>query len=210
MNWLIGHWRSLNKDPWQPRYSVPILLVNVVGSVYGYNWYAGQLASTAKKLWLFVPDSPLATTMFAAALALSLLGWRNSLFTLAALTANIKYGLWAVIVITDFWAGGGPVRFSEALLWVSHLGMAAQGAVYLRAALFNPAGSGRGFTGTALSVTAAWMLLNDFLDYYLGIYPYLYEPRQLLLGAVSALSLSVLLVLSIKIIPFLKPAGNSR
>ncbi len=208
----IGHhWRSFLSDPWQAGYAVPILLVNVAGSVYGYYWYSGQLAATAKELWLFVPDSPLATTMFAAVLLLSLLGYRSLLFSLVALTANIKYGIWAVIIISDFWAGGGAVRFSEVMLWVSHLGMAAQGAVYLKTCLFpRRRDSGRDIPGPTLAAVAAWMLLNDFLDYRLGIYPYLYEPRQETLGAVSAAALSVLLILSITIIPFFKLAKNSR
>ncbi|MCL6612492.1 MAG: DUF1405 domain-containing protein [Peptococcaceae bacterium] len=211
MNRISCLWRSFVKDPWQAGYAVPLLLVNAAGSAYGYYWYSGQLARTARELWLFVPDSPLATTMFAGVLALSLLGYGNAYLNLLALTANIKYGLWAVIVISDFWAGGGSVRFAEAMLWVSHLGMAAQGVIYLRACLFGtPPGPGRGVAGRALAVTAVWMLLNDFLDYCLGIYPYLYEPGQVLLGAVSAVSLSLALVVSIKILSFTRLSKYSR
>ncbi len=251
MKLISYHWRSFLEDPWQSRYAIPLLLVNAGGSVYGYYWYSNQLAETAVKWWFFVPDSPLATTMLAAVLALSLLGYRNAFINLVSFTANIKYGLWAVIVISDFWTGGGAIRYTEAMLWVSHLGMAAQGFIFLRSYIlgsptcrkghhqrmkatgipkeqgfhilspvsqFRPlrhfqgksAGPGRGVTGPALAATAAWMLLNDFLDYYLGIYPYLYHPGQLLLGAVSAVALSLAIAISLKIYAFKKLANNSR
>lgn len=211
MNWIMCNWKSFWKDPWQARYVVPLALVNAAGSAYGYYWYAGQLASTSWRLWLFVPDSPLSTTLFAAVLALWLLGYRNVLFNVVAFTACIKYGLWAVIVISDFWAGGGEIRFTEAMLWASHLGMAVQGGIYLKTFLFNASPEGRrGVTGPVLAGTAAWMLLNDFLDYYLGIYPYLYTYGQVLLGAASAVSLSLILILSILTLPFLNLANNSR
>lgn len=209
MNWIKSIWISLWKDPWQSRFVVPLLLINIMGSAYGYYWYSGQLAETAKKLWLFVPDSPLATTLLAVVLALWLMGCRNALLSLVACTACIKYGIWAVIVITDFWAGGGAIRFPEAMLWVSHLGMAAEGAVYLRTYLFETLpGAGRGFTFPVLAAAGAWMLLNDILDYSLGIYPYLYVAGQESLAEASAFCLSLLLVLSAAVLPGIKPAGR--
>lgn len=211
MNMINHHWHSFLRDPWQVKYTVPLLVVNILGSAYGYYWYAGQLSSTARQLWLFVPDSPLATTMFAAVLFLSLLGYRNIFFSLVAFTACIKYGLWAVIVISDFWAGGGGVRFTEAMLWVSHLGMAAQGAIYVKTCFRGrPREAARSVSGPVLAGLAAWMLLNDFLDYYLGIYPYLYVPDQELLAKFTAVALSLLLILSLKTVTLRKLSENSR
>ncbi len=195
---IMRHWRSFMRDPWRPEYVVPLLLINMAGSIYGYYWYAGQLSSTVKKLWLFVPDSPMATTLFAAVLLFSLMGRRNAFLGLIAFTACIKYGLWAVIVIGDFWAGGGSIRFTESMLWVSHLGMAVQGVIYLKV---RPPGSSLGFSRPALPGVAAWMLLNDFMDYRLGIHPYLYVPGQELLAGVSAVALSLSLALTVAKLP---------
>jgi uncharacterized membrane protein YpjA len=194
MNIIKHHWNSLLNNPWQAKYVVPILAVNSIGSVYGYYWYAGQLASTAKKLWLFVPDSPLATTLFTAVLVLSLAGFRSVLLSVVAFTACIKYGLWAVIVISDFWIGGGGIHFEEAMLWVSHMGMAAQGMVYLRPVLSGLARQAGGREAGLVAAAACWMFLNDFMDYYLGIYPYLYVQDQEFLASVSAVALSVALL----------------
>lgn len=205
------HWRAFLKDPWQAKYVWMILIINFFGSVYGYYWYAGQLAATDKKLWLFVPDSPLATTMLAVVLALSLTGFRKSLFTVLACTACIKYGLWAVIVITDSWMRGSRIMPEEMMLWISHLGMAAQGLVYL----WQEAGARikRGdapFAGEVIVCTAAWMAVNDFLDYYLDIHPYLYMENQETMAAAAVVLLSVLILLSLILINRAGPARIQR
>lgn len=196
------HWNAFIKVPWQSKYSVPILLINVFGSVYGYYWYSGQLAATDKRLWLFVPDSPLATTMFAVVLLLSLAGIKNSLFSVIALTACIKYGLWAVLINSHFWAVGGEIRLSEVMLWVSHLGMAVQGIIFLRPLLAEPGGADRQATGRVIAVTAVWMLVNDFLDYYLDIHPHLYTPGQETLALVAVVVISLMLILSLIVVHY--------
>ncbi|MFZ5647869.1 MAG: DUF1405 domain-containing protein [Bacillota bacterium] len=197
---LKHHWNSFLNHPWQFRYVVLLLAVNIPGSVYGYYWYAGQLAATSRKLWLFVPDSPLSTTLFSVVLALSLLGYRNAFLSVVAFTGCIKYGLWAVIIISHFWGTGGGVEFKAAMLWVSHLGMAAQGIIYLRNAGV--------ITLPVVAGTALWMFINDFLDYHLGIYPYLYEAGQLTLALYSAAVLSGLIVFLLLLMPRKKLSGS--
>lgn len=197
---LKNNWNSFLENPWQRRYVILLLAVNIPGSVYGYYWYAGQLEATPKSLWLFVPDSPLSTTLFAVVLALSLLGRRNIVLSLVAFTGSIKYGLWAVIIIVHYWATGGNVEFKVVMLLVSHLGMAAQGFIYLRATgpVIPPVIAG----------TTLWMFINDFLDYSLGIYPYLYQSGQLLLARFSAVVLSGLMVFLILFTQRKKPSGG--
>lgn len=194
------HWRSFLDSPWQPRYVILLLAVNIPGSVYGYYWYRGQLASIPRELLLFVPDSPLSTTLFSVALALSLLGYRNTFLSVAAFTGCIKYGLWAVIIISHFWGTGGEAELKVAMLWVSHLGMAAQGLIYLRA-------SGA-VTPPVIAGTALWMFTNDFLDYRLEIHPYLYDPGQFLLAGYSASVLSGLMLFLLLFMRWKQPPGG--
>ena len=111
---------------------IPLVIINAVGSAYGYYWYREQLARTPYYYWPFVPDSPLSTTLVALALLLSLAGTGRLLFQTVALTASIKYGIWAVVMISHYWLQGGPLEFTEGMLWVSHLGMALQGFIYLK------------------------------------------------------------------------------
>src|SRR5690606_18598348 len=54
--------------------------VNVVGSLYGFNWYARQLADTPWYLWPVTPDSPLSSLGFGVYLALRLSGRRTPWF----------------------------------------------------------------------------------------------------------------------------------
>lgn len=197
MFWLRQQWKSFLTNPWQPRYLLLILAVNIPGSIYGYYWYAEQLASTPGRLLLFVPDSPLATTLLSIALIFALLGYRNQFLSLLAFAGCIKYGLWAAVVITDFWLRGGPVGWETVLLWFSHLGMAAEGVIYMRAgsSVFCPRGMARAAAGVS-----AWMLLNDFMDYSLGVHPYLYYYGQEPIAEASAWGLSAAVIIYVFII----------
>lgn len=173
-------------NPFRPWFLVTLIIINFLGSIYGYYWYRHQLASTPVFLWFFIPDSPLSTTLTAVALFLILIDKRNSLFEWIAFTAVIKYGLWAVVIISHFGLTGGVIQPEIWMLWFSHLGMAVEGIIFLRQVK-----AARRETVTGLH----WMLFNDLLDYGLGIYPYLYASYQWLTALLTALSLSLLLSL---------------
>lgn len=174
--------------PWQRRYALPLLLVNLAGSAYGYWWYHRQLAETPLFAWPLVPDSPFSTTLLAAALAASLAGARPAALAVVACAANVKYGLWAVLIISHYWWQGGSVAPVEVMLWLSHLGMAAQGIIFWRP-LSYPL--------SAVLAAALWMLANDLADYLLGLHPYLFAPGQepVAAGAAWCLSLATVMLL---------------
>lgn len=211
MEMLKHHWRSFLGDPWQGKYLLLLLAVNILGSLYGYYWYSEQLAETPKTLWLFVPDSPLSTTLFALVAIFALWGHRNLYLEMAAYMSCIKYGLWAVVVIVDFWNSYGHIGFETAMLSVSHLGMAVQAVIYLstlrfngRAVIMPPGYPGRFIfsarTGMlAVGAASVWLLLNDFLDYYLGIHPYLYYTGQEPVAELSAWGLSATVIIAVLI-----------
>ena len=117
-------WRDFWNDPWQARFTIPLIVINAVGSACGYYWYHEQLAGTPLYYWPFVPDSPLSTTLFAVALLLSLAGSGSILYRAVALTASIKYGIWAIVMISHYWLNSGPLELTEAMLWLSHYGSA--------------------------------------------------------------------------------------
>lgn len=171
-------------NPFRPWFLITLIIINFLGSIYGYYWYRHQLASTPIFLWFFVPDSPLSTTLTAVALFLILIDKRNSLFEWIAFTAVIKYGVWAVIIISHFGLTGGVIQPEIWMLWFSHLGMAVEGTIFLRQVKV----ARREIVSGLL-----WMLFNDLLDYGLGIYPYLYASYQWLIALIAALSLSLFL-----------------
>jgi len=181
---LIRIWRDFWRDPWQLRFTLPLIVVNGLGSLYGYYWYHEQLAASPVYLWTFVADSPFATTLLTLALLLRGGGVWVLLFQTVAFTAAVKYGIWAIVIITQYWFGGGPVEIMVAALWLSHLGMAVEGAIFLKN--LRPGLAIAAFTGL-------WMLLNDLMDYSIGIHPYLYTAGQKFLAASAALALTIII-----------------
>ncbi|NLW38909.1 MAG: DUF1405 domain-containing protein [Peptococcaceae bacterium] len=194
-------WRDFWHNPWQGRFMVPLVIINAAGSAYGFYWYHEQLARTPYYFWPFVPDSPLSTTLFALALLLSLAGPGRLLFQTVALTASIKYGIWAMVMISHYWLMGGPLEFTEGMLWVSHLGMALQGFIYLKT--LQP---GRG----VILFTACWMTINDLMDYGLNLHPDLFAPGQRGLALVTAAGLTLTITAGLALGRWFKagPAGS--
>jgi uncharacterized membrane protein YpjA len=158
-----------------------LFVINFLGSIYGFWWYKNQLASTPITWWMFVPDSPTASTLFTLVLLLWLFSSRSPLVEAFASVTLFKYGIWAVVMIV--WGGAlDPAPFMDALNWqhwmliVSHLGMA------LEAVLFAPFYT---YGRKHVMIVAVWTLLNDALDYGLDIHPWLspyLEPFDHLVG----------------------------
>ncbi|CAI6080987.1 DUF1405 domain-containing protein [Cohnella sp. JJ-181] len=181
----------------------------VFGTIYGYYWYKNQLVETqlTHPAWHlpFVPDSPTASLFFTiAALWLWIApsgrgggfarGVRGVIEALAVVT-SIKYGVWATVVIFASAAYGSPIVWQDWMLIVSHLSMAACAVAYGRFFIY-----GLG----ALSIAAAWTLLNDIVDYTYNVYPSL--PQALderLLGvaiftfAMTVISVAIAAVIAI-------------
>ncbi|MHB1420124.1 MAG: DUF1405 domain-containing protein [Bacillota bacterium] len=175
--------KSVLHDPYQHRFLWALFLINACGSFSGYFWYSNQLVSTEHSLWLFIPDSPLASSMMALAMLILLTGKRPSAVLLAAYTAVIKYGLWAVILITDYWLKGGAFKGIDLMLWTSHLGMALEGVLFLRKETV---------TSAAVASISIWMLLNDYMDYARDLHPYLFYAGQWLLAMASAVGMTLI------------------
>jgi uncharacterized membrane protein YpjA len=180
-NWLK---HLLWEAPYQNWFLITLAVVNLLGSIYGYYWYREQLASTPLIWWPFTPDSPLATTLFGLALLLALYRRESGLLRVVAAAAVIKYGLWAVVIISDYWLSGAPVTLVEAGLWLSHLGMMVEGFLFLRHWPVAP---------WQLALVVLWLGINDFVDYSLGMHPYLFSPGQESLALVTAAGLSLAL-----------------
>ena len=153
-----------------------ILGVNFFSSLYGYYWYHWQLMATTRWLWLFVPDCPLAATLMAVALGIYLFtGQRWSWFHFLTYAILLKYGFWTVFVFTLYWAAGGKsYSFEYIMLFVSHIGMLAEGMVFLGSVPRLP---------RYWWLAAGWSAVDVYFDYFypiriagrraVGVYPYL-------------------------------------
>jgi uncharacterized membrane protein YpjA len=147
-----------------------MIIINGLGSVYGFIWYEYQLESTFPTfLRIFVPDSPTASTLFTLVLITMLIGRSiPSLEAFAAVT-NFKYGVWAVSVILAGAALGDSLSWQHYMLMFSHGGMAVESLLYARFYTLRL---------RHIVYVAAWTLLNDLLDYTLDIHPWLADELE--------------------------------
>jgi uncharacterized membrane protein YpjA len=139
-----------------------LLIVNVFGTIYGYDWYGGQLAETPTIFIPFVPDSPTACLFFVIVLIGFLMGKNWPLFETLAIVTLLKYGFWAVVMNLLVLMQTGELGLSGWMLVFSHAGMAIQGLLY--APFYR-------FKVWHLIVTGIWTLHNDVIDYLYFMMP---------------------------------------
>lgn len=185
--------RELLAHPLQKNFIIILIISNLLGSIYGYYWYREQLASTPARFLLFVPDSPFSTTLFMLMLIIILMGKRFTLLELLACAGVIKYGIWAAIINIHFGLTSGIFTVENFGLTVSHLGMALEGFIFIRHVKLPK---------SLIGVTFLWMLLNDFMDYFVqvapgtkGVHPYLFADNQWGIALWSVILLTVLITL---------------
>ena len=157
-------WRIFTRIPLDERWLYLLIPLNILGAIYGFNWYRDQLASTPLKYWPVVPDSPLSTLLFGLVLLGIRLGRRNRLLEGVAYISMVKYGLWTMFVFAQCWWARRAAFPEEAFLFASHLGMAVEAVLYARYY----------FPGRRAIITASlWTFFNDYMDYVRGFHPYL-------------------------------------
>jgi uncharacterized membrane protein YpjA len=139
-----------------------LLIVNILGTIYGYYWYGWQLADTPAKFLIFVPDSPTASLFFVFVLIAFLLKRNWGLIETMAIVTLFKYGIWAVVMNLLVLVETGELDWVSYMLIGSHLAMAIQGILYApfyRIKLWH------------IIVTAIWTLHNDVIDYVFMMLP---------------------------------------
>jgi uncharacterized membrane protein YpjA len=181
---ILKLWLDFYQNPTKPVYLKLLLIINLPGSLAGFLWYKYHLSVTPWYYWPFVPDSPLSSALFTLVLFLLLINRAHPLIQLVAYTAVVKYGLWAIFVLSGQWLTGGDMRAIEVALWLSHLGMAVEGMIFWRRLVY------RQVYGV---ITWAWMYFNDLMDYYVGLHPYLQNYDHWLIVMIFTLMLSTLL-----------------
>lgn len=140
-----------------------VLIINVLGTIYGYIWYGYQLAETPAIFLIFVPDSPTASLFFCFVLVGFILKKNFKLFEALAIVTLVKYGIWAVVmnILTLMETGYLPIE--GYMLIVSHGAMAVQGVLYspyYRFKLWH------------LVAAGVWTLHNDVIDYVFNMMPW--------------------------------------
>ncbi|MCG3089932.1 DUF1405 domain-containing protein [Sporosarcina cyprini] len=139
-----------------------LLFVNILGTVYGYDWYMWQLEITKPIFWIFVPDSPTASLFFCIALFAWLIGKNFKLIEALALITLVKYGVWAVVMNLLTLVETGSIGWAGWMLVVSHSAMALQAILYIPFYRFQ---------FKHVVIAAIWTLHNDVIDYVFGQMP---------------------------------------
>ena len=153
------------------RLFIPLLVITLIGSAFGYYYYEYQFSVTPPHLWLFVPDCPLFTTFFAIVLIGQLMGKESPLFNAFTFAGLLKYGIWTVFVLLLYWNdyfGGGEGLF-RGVLMIAHIGMVLL-ALTMVNGLRRDGHMGRIGKG-GIYLTGAVFLIFDFFDYVVGTYP---------------------------------------
>lgn len=140
-----------------------VLIINGLGTIYGYIWYGYQLAETPAIFLIFVPDSPTASLFFCFVLVGFILKRNFNLFEALAIITLVKYGIWAVVmnILTLMETGSLPIE--GYMLIFSHGAMAVQGVLYspfYRFKLWH------------LVAAGIWTLHNDVIDYVFEMMPW--------------------------------------
>ncbi|MBP2241361.1 putative membrane protein YpjA [Cytobacillus eiseniae] len=139
-----------------------LLIINIAGTIYGYDWYKYQLVETPAIFLPFVPDSPTASLFFVFVLIAFLLGKNWPLFEALAIITLVKYGIWAVVMNLLVFNVTGELDWIGLMLIGSHGAMAIQGVLYspfYRMKVWH------------LVVAAIWTLHNDVIDYVFFMLP---------------------------------------
>ena len=139
-----------------------LFLINLLGTIYGYIWYGGQLSETDPIFYIFVPDSPTASLFFTIAVFGWLMGKHFKLMEVLALITLVKYGVWAVAMNLLTLYETGYLSPSGWMLVCSHALMAVQAILYMPKYRFA--------YGYVL-IGAVWTLHNDVIDYLFGQMP---------------------------------------
>ncbi|ULG71016.1 DUF1405 domain-containing protein [Macrococcus brunensis] len=139
-----------------------LIICNLLGTLYGYYWYLGQLEHTRWYFMPFVPDSPTASLFLCTALFFIVLKKHSGLFEALAFVTLIKYGVWAVVMNIFTFIEMGEVTATGLMLCVSH------GIMAIEAFLFLPFFKIKKWH---ILATLIWVFHNDVIDYVYMQYP---------------------------------------
>jgi uncharacterized membrane protein YpjA len=139
-----------------------LLIVNIIGTIYGYYWYGWQLKETPAIFLPFVPDSPTASLFFVIVLLAFLLRKNWPLIEALAIVTLFKYGIWAVVMNILVYFVQGELDWTGYMLIASHGAMAIQGILY--APFYR-------MKWWHLVIAGIWTFHNDVIDYVFFMLP---------------------------------------
>ncbi|MFC0523167.1 DUF1405 domain-containing protein [Pontibacillus salicampi] len=152
-----------------------LLIINTIGTIYGYWWYKYQLAETPLIFIPFVPDSPTASLFFCIVIAFFLFKRNIPYVEALAIVTLWKYGVWAVLMNILLFVETGYLPWTGYMLIVSHGAMAIQGLLY--APFYK-------IKIRHLVVAGIWTFHNDVIDYVFEMMP-TYGPLNMYMNEIG-------------------------
>ncbi len=141
-----------------------VMLINLLGTFFGFLYYGYMFEIFPKKLWVFIPDSPGSTLLFAAALGFILIGKKKDMLSFLASVSVMKYGFWSMFTILffpDYFLSPSNRVFYYVMFFL-HFGMLIEPILVVHTIDFKK---------RYLIISAFWFLLNDYFDYVVGVNP---------------------------------------
>ncbi|TCS84153.1 DUF1405 domain-containing protein [Tepidibacillus fermentans] len=169
-------WQKIDQYLEQSWFILTLIVINFLGSIYGFYWYKYQLLETPKKWLIFVPDSPTSSTFFTLFLIFYYFRKKSPLIEAMASITSFKYGIWAVVMI--LWGALArdsslikiltiqSITWSDVMLMGSHLGMALEAILFFKKYSYGI---------ISVLLIAVWTLFNDYIDYSQDVHPWLAE-----------------------------------
>lgn len=135
-----------------------IAAINIIAGIFSLQYYAAQISATSPVLWLFVPDSIIATLIFGVALVLLSRKMISNSIAALAISGMWKYGLWSLFVLYS----GGNAFVPYWYFYIGHVLMIVETIILfkrfkLKAYDFAPA--------------ILFFFANDILDYFFDLHP---------------------------------------
>jgi uncharacterized membrane protein YpjA len=146
-----------------------LVLANLVGAFYGFVFYYGKkFFLTPLHLWLFVPDCPLFSFLFAFSVFLVLMDKEKSFLFFFTLAGSLKYGFWTVFVLL-FFSGfyfTPENHLMYSVLLVAHVFLFVESFLLIKKIKFKL---------FYLVPSLLFFVANDLSDYFLDTHPPLPE-----------------------------------
>ncbi|MFB6253670.1 MAG: DUF1405 domain-containing protein [Halobacteriaceae archaeon] len=161
------------------RFAWIIIIINVLGTIFGFWYYRFQFMNTPVVMWPFVPDSPGATLLMAVSLGLWKLDIDYEWIHALAFYGNIKLGIWTPYVQLVLNGPQGIQRWLYIFLIFSHLAMVVQAFLIPTYAEFPI---------RAVAIATLWYGVNDLVDYFIplvGNYHHTYLRAEIIDGVIT-------------------------
>jgi uncharacterized membrane protein YpjA len=138
-----------------------LILINFFAGIYSISYYFSQLEQTNWFFWLFVIDCPLYAIIFGLNIFFILKNKPSESLSFISIVGNFKYGFWTLFILT--------LSGLEGMLWLvflSHILLVVETIVLF--GLFA-------FKVKHVLLALIWFLVNDFVDYFLGMHPFVLD-----------------------------------